>query len=202
MEDQPDTAYGDETWVEWDGDEPRNSGKDNFGLLRFEDIIGTGAGQIPPGSTVLSATLTYTVDNSGDSATLNEAAVNWTESTSYNTLGSTAGVQSEDYGDEVASVDGSSTGSHSVDVTDSIQGWLEGETNFGWIFRPTADDGVEFFSSEHPTVAERPLLEVTYNIPSTTPYINASGTVTPFNSGIAVPSDAQSYLVSGSNLVD
>ena len=202
MEANPDTAYGDETWVEWDGDDPRGTGTANYGLLRFEDIFGTSSGQIPPGSTILSATLTYTVDNTGDSATLNEAAVDWTEATTFASLGSTAGVQAEDYGEEVGLADGSTTGSHSIDVADSVQAWLDGEENFGWIFRPTADDGVEFFSSEHSTVGDRPLLEVIYNIPPTTPYITASGSLTPFNSGVGVPSDAQSYLVSGNNLVD
>jgi hypothetical protein len=202
MEDNPDTEYGEEEWVEWDGDDPYGEGKANYGLLMFADIFGTAAGQIPPGVTIQEAVLTYVVNNSGDSADVNEAAVDWSESVTYGTFGSTGGVQAEDYGISVGTASGASETTYSIDVTASIQRWLDGEENKGWIFRPTADDGVEFFSSEHPTAAERPLLEVIYNIPPTTPYINASGTVTPFNSGIGVPSDAQSYTVSGSNLVD
>ena len=164
MENNPDTAYGDEDWVEWDADDPYGSGKENTGLLKFDDIFGTGAGQIPLGSTILEATLTITINDSGDDATVNEVISAWSETTTYNGFGSTAGVQAEDYGDVTGTASGASTGAISLDVTDSVQGWSNGETNLGWIFRPSGDGGVEFRSSEFATVSQRPLLEVTYYV--------------------------------------
>ena len=164
MENNPDTAYGDEDWVEWDADDPFGSGKENTGLLKFDDIFGTGVGQIPLGSTILEATLTININDSGDDATVNEVISAWSETTTYNGFGSTAGVQAEDYGDVTGTASGASTGAISLDVTDSVQGWSNGETNFGWIFRPSGDGGVEFRSSEFATVSQRPLLEVTYYV--------------------------------------
>ena len=176
MENNPNTAYGDEDWVEWDADDPYGSGKENTGLLKFDDIFGTGAGQISLGSTILEATLTITINDSGDDATVNEVISAWSETTTYNGFGSTAGVQAEDYGDVTGTASGASTGAISLDVTDSVQGWSNGETNLGWIFRPSGDGGVEFRSSEFATVSQRPLLEVTYyvgevNDPPNTPIL-------------------------------
>ena len=161
----PNTAYGDETWVEWDNSDPQGDETANFGLLKFEDIFGAASGQIPFGATIIEAILTYTVNNSGDDGSVNEAAIDWSEATTYNGFGSTAGVQEEDYGIAVGTVSGGSTGTYTLVVTDSIQRWLEGAANLGWIFRPINDDGVEFRSSEYTTtISERPKLEVTYYV--------------------------------------
>jgi hypothetical protein len=163
MESQPESANGNESWVEWDADDPYGEGKSNFGLLRFDSIFGSGAGQIPAGAAIESASLTYVVSNSGDSCQVNEVAVDWNESVTYNGFGSTAGVQTGDYGSSVGTADGSSTGAYTLDVTSSLVAWNSNPSaNFGWIFRPTDADGVEFCSSEYGTVSDRPLLTVTY----------------------------------------
>jgi len=157
------TSRGDELWVEWDG-EDGGTGLANFGLIRFEDIFGPG--QIPTGSTIVSAQLYYTVNNEGSDGNVNEVIVGWTEAVTWNSFGSTAGVQTEDYGASVATASASPTGKYSIDVTSSIASWSSNPTaNKGWIFRPTSGttNGVEFRSSEYGTQADRPLLEVTYS---------------------------------------
>ena len=45
----PDTDYSTSTVVEWDGED---GGSANFGLLRFDDIFGTGSGQVAPGEKI------------------------------------------------------------------------------------------------------------------------------------------------------
>ena len=93
-----------------------------------------------------------------------------------------AGVQADEYGVSLGSADGGSTGLHSVDVTASISDWLSNPSlNKGWIFRPTGDDGVDARSSEYATVADRPILEVTY----TTGAVNH----TPYQPVLVQPSD-------------
>jgi hypothetical protein len=165
-ENTPDTAHGAEAEFEWDGDDPYGSGYDNFGIIRFDDIFGTGAGQIPPGATIQSATLTYYVYNSGDSADVNEVVVDWSQDVTYNGFGDDAGVQADEYGASVGSASGAS-GVQSIDVTASLAAWAsDPASNHGWIFRPTNNNGVEVRSSEYGTVGQRPLLTVEYGAPT------------------------------------
>lgn len=149
---------------EWDSDDPSGTGQDNVALLRFDNIIGSGPGQIPIGSQITSATLAYTVFDSGNAGDLHEAAVNWNESTSWNTLGASPGVQPSDYGDFVALM-GGSIGTLSVPVTASLAKWTaDPASNRGWFVLPTGAGGVEFRSSEYlATPTLRPRLTVIYN---------------------------------------
>jgi hypothetical protein len=167
MESDADTSYGGEDWVEWDNDDPYNSGDSNFGLIRFDNIFGAGTNQIPVGANIESATLTYVVSSgdyaTGDSADVNEVAIDWAEDVTYNGFGAESGVQADDYGTSVGTANGSTAGAETVDVMASLIVWAsDPSANHGWIFRPTGSDGVEFRSSEYETISERPLLTVTY----------------------------------------
>ena len=142
-------------WVEWDA---RRSWQlvegPNFGLIRFEDIFGSGPGQIPAGATIISAKLHYTVNNEGEDGNVNEVVVDWSEAVTWNGFGSAAGVQTEDYGAAVATASASPTGKYFIDVTSSLASWSGNPSaNKGWIFRPTdgTTNGVEFRSSEYGT---------------------------------------------------
>jgi hypothetical protein len=156
----PDTSQGTLTVVEWDGSD---GGGQNIGLLRFDDIFGTAPGRIPPESIILAAELAYYVGNSGNDGTVNEVLVDWDENTTYNAFGGEPGVQVDEYGTIVGTAAGGA-GEQSLDVTASVATWsADAALNRGWIFRPTGGtDGVEFYSSEHGTVASRPSLQVTY----------------------------------------
>ncbi|MHC4675061.1 MAG: hypothetical protein ACYTF1_23055 [Planctomycetota bacterium] len=61
----PASSFGSSSIVEWDGED---AGGQNFGLLRFDNIFGSGPGQIPAGSIIIDATLAYNVGNPGDVA--------------------------------------------------------------------------------------------------------------------------------------
>jgi len=60
----PSNIWGDMTEWEWDGSD---AGGLNFGVIRFEDIVGTGPTQVAPNTTVISAMLTLVVTNEGAS---------------------------------------------------------------------------------------------------------------------------------------
>ena len=145
-------------------------------LLRFDDIIGTGPGQIPAGTQILEATLTLTTEGSRNDARqgvmLHRMLVPWDETNNWNDWGdgtaphnSTAGIQMD--GAESSFEPDLSTGrirrgTQSFDVTPSVQAWVNGQTNNGWLFSPVTDGDLwGFRTSEYDVVSERPLLTVT-----------------------------------------
>ena len=160
-----DTSYGAFDYIKWDtsGTVDPNPAGIMYGLLRFEDIFGTNPGQVPSGATVTSAILTYEVWDVGDPATVNEVAVAWDETTTYNGFGGESGVQADEYGAQVGTASGDPAGSYTLDVTASLSAWAGSPgSNQGWIFRPTDTNGVQVRSSEYTTSAQRPKLQVTY----------------------------------------
>ncbi len=185
---QPTTSQGANQELQWDLEES-GANSPQFALVRFDGIFGNGAGQIPSGIFVTSAALTYTVFEAGDGSDVNEAAVTWDETSTYNNFGGEAGVQPDEYGTYVDSTVGNPVGTYSIDVTSSVAAWVSNPSlNRGWVFRPLGTDGVDARSSEYTTVANRPLLSVTYstvqpNRPPNTPVIvlptdGATGVVT------------------------
>ena len=166
MEYYPGTAYGTESSLGWDNNDPHGSGDYTFGLIRFDDIFGTDAGQIPPDAIIQSATLTYYVYDTGDLADVNEVMIDWSEDVTYNGFGGDAGVQVDEYGVSVGSGSGA-TSAQSIDVTASLAVWASAPSgNHGWIFRPTGGGGVDVRSSEYATVGQRPSLTVEYSNPT------------------------------------
>jgi uncharacterized repeat protein (TIGR02543 family) len=161
---QPDTSQGDQDLFEWDTQEG-TSGGFQYALVRFDNIFGAGAGKIPAGATITSAVLSYTVFDTGDTANVNEVAISWNESATFNDFGGEPDVQGDEFGASLGTANGSPTGAHTVNVTTSLAAWSSNPAlNRGWIFRPTAGDGVGVRSSEYATAAERPTLTVTYVI--------------------------------------
>ncbi len=195
------TSHGNATSVEWDTEETAgNANTQKFALIRFDNIFGSGAYQIPPGASIQSATLRYVVSNIGNAANVNDVTVDWTEAETWNSFGGDAGVQTDEYAASVGSASGAATGAQTVDVTASLAAWASNPSaNRGWIFRPTGTDGVDIRSSEYSTSADRPSLTVVYSL-ATTPRITTSGTLNAFSSTPGNPSAEQNYAVSGSNL--
>ena len=172
MEAEPGTVHGALESVEWDARDPQDSDPflKKFALIRFDDIFGANPGQIPVGATIQSATLTYYVYNTGDSADVNEVAIDWSTGETYNGFGGDPGVQADEYGVALGTAGGSS-GAQTINVTASLAAWASAPSaNHGWIFRPIDSDGVDFRSSEYGTSSERPLLTVAYTgVPITAP---------------------------------
>lgn len=168
----PNAVNGALETIRWDTEES-GAGTPIYTVIRFDDLFGPNPNQIPAGSTITSATLTYTVGGdanaTGGAGDLRELLVSWDESTAtFNNFGGTAGVQSSEYGaSSVGTAPGTPLGAKNVTVTSSIASWLANPTNNrGWIVLPTTTDGVQNRSSEYvATPADRPKLTVTYIAP-------------------------------------
>ncbi len=174
-EGDPATAFGTLADFGWDGSEINSL--PTHGLIRFDSLFGNGAGQVPAGSQIVSATLTYVVFDAGDSANVREVLVNWTESETFNIFGGEPGVQANEIGAGLVGTASASIGVHSLDVTASVAAWAANPSaNRGWIFQPTNSNGTDARSSEYSTVAERPILTILYNsLPNQPPSVNAGG---------------------------
>ena len=139
------------------------------GLIRFDNLFGNGAGQVPVGSTIISASLTVNVTNTssaGATVGLHQMLVNWSESSTWNTLSSgvsTNGVEAAVTADSTLS-DPSQSGTVTFNgLQSTIQDWLDGtSTNYGWVITTNNTDGWDFDSSEAATAGLRPRLNVTY----------------------------------------
>ncbi|HUT12474.1 MAG TPA: lamin tail domain-containing protein [Thermoguttaceae bacterium] len=132
------------------------------GLIRFDNIFGTGPGQVAPGAPIATATLTLQVSNSGNTMRLHQMLMPWSEAANWNTFGGN-GIQGNDI--EATSTYVSTPapgGTLNVDVTAAIQAWqADPSSNLGWAIIPTGSDGMDFYSSESTTLPNRPRLTIT-----------------------------------------
>jgi hypothetical protein len=162
----PTTNYSTASLWTVDGDNPAGSGQKDITILRFDSLVGPGAGQIPAGSVIYSAVLKLQTTDLGHSASFHKMLVPWTASTAtWSSL--TAGVTANDVEAsslvEVASGI-ISVGVTSLDVKSSVQDWVSGTPNNGWAIIPLSGsiDGWTFYGSAGTTP---PKLEVAY-VPS------------------------------------
>ncbi len=154
-------------------------------LLRFDNIFGSGAGQIPAGSTISSATLTIwsgpnTNDESANAVNFHRLLHTWSDTSVWAAYGASpwnasGGIQNDGV-DAVIAQAGTTTittvaTSANIDVTSSLQAWVSSPTsNFGWAILPTGTDGLRLESAESTTSSNsrRPKLSVTYVPPTST----------------------------------
>jgi hypothetical protein len=151
-------------------DSADTAGQRNEGLLYFAGLFGSGPGQIPLGATITSATLTLQVtEGSSQGGSLHRMLTNWTGLPTWTWDSFGNGIQF-DGAEAVAAADLTTgavrIGATNLDVTQSLQAWSAGATNYGWAFNPAGPDGWDFNSSEG-TVA--PKLTVTYELPTSPP---------------------------------
>ncbi|MEQ8786456.1 MAG: DUF2341 domain-containing protein [Pirellulaceae bacterium] len=165
----PTTNLGTAASFRADQDE---SGGETQGLIRFDNIFGTGPGQIPWGSIINSASLTVNVsEQGGGTVTLHRMLSAWSESSTWNSTGS--GIQTNDI--EASSAvdstlaDPTTTGAKTFSgLASTLQDWANGAANYGWVVLSDNFDGIEFDSSENGTAGARPQLNINYTPPSTT----------------------------------
>ena len=162
-EENPTTDYSDSLFLTVDSDPLRKEI-----LLRFDDVIGTDAGQVPPDATVVSATLGINVtDASTDGAELFRMLETWSDSDTFDSMG---GGISIDGTQAAATADSSSPGSPIapafVDVTLDVQAWASGAANYGWGWVQTTGTSGWGFDSAEGTVP--PVLTVEYFDPVVT----------------------------------
>jgi hypothetical protein len=174
------------------------------GLLRFDNLFGTGPNQIPPNATIHAATLTVQVtDESNGLISLHRMLVTWNENSTWNSLDNGVQLVTEAAlfpDNQPISLDGV-TGPRSFDVTSSLQAWRAGAPNFGWVFLNTTTDGWDIQSSEAANGLQRPRLEVVYTAePAPTPLqvTSFTGSANGFTVGFNQPFDHSVVNVFGS----
>jgi hypothetical protein len=175
-EDDPGATLGTDDEITID---TNNSGGESQGLIRFDSIFGNGAGQIPLGSTINTATLTLEATNQSSSSaniTFHQMLASWDETDTWNSMGS--GIQIDD-AEASTTIDGTVqnpnlTGAKTISGLEAtVQAWSDGATNYGWAIVSDHSNGWDFYSSERSTTSVRPILTIDY----TPPTHDISGTV-------------------------
>jgi hypothetical protein len=147
-----------------------NDGGESQILMRFENIIGPGPGQIPPNATVHSAKLIVSAFDQGNTVHLHRMLVPWPRTATWNSMiaGVTAdGLEASRHRDSFTF--GKIAANSSLvpfDVTDTVQAWVNGQANHGWVFINTGGDGWDFYTSEFEDVNQRPKLVVEFTPPA------------------------------------
>jgi hypothetical protein len=131
-------------------------------LLKM-NVIGTGANQIPLGSTVSSASLRLRASMGGDGL-LYRAAEPWDSTPTWNEVGDVATI-----GPSIG-VGLNMNQSQEFDVTSHVQAWANGTTNQGWVIKGFLDDcmAAQIYGGTSAS-NNRPRLTVVYTPPDTTP---------------------------------
>jgi phosphodiesterase/alkaline phosphatase D-like protein len=167
----PTSNFGSVTSLKIDGDEPSGSGQD------FSVILKWNISDIPAGSTVQSAKITFEVSNSTtDVYELYEMKRNWVEDQATWDVYSTG--NNWEIAGAAGSLDRGSTilgtltsnvnGSYTINLNASgialVQSWVDSpSTNYGIIIANSVSaDGINISSSEATTLSARPKLMVTY----------------------------------------
>ncbi len=157
-------------------------------LVRFENLFGASAGQVPADAVILSAKLILTTGSGANdiSATLVAAhrmLAAWSATDTWDSL--TAGISADD-------TEAVSTASFTqvpnilsapviFDVTGDVAAWLAGAANRGWALLPMGTDGWVAASSKSATASQRPRLEIAYTVPVAAGY--AAWQLAKFGSG-------------------
>ena len=140
------------------------------GLIRFDDIFGVGAGQVPVGATINSAELTVYVTNVSNGAaqvTLHSMLMDWNEASTWD---STVNGVATDNIEASSTIDSTlaspdSLGSQTfTGLAAVLQAWSDGAANYGWVITTDNENGWDFASSENGTVSFRPVLTIDYTI--------------------------------------
>ncbi|PON16856.1 hypothetical protein C2W62_16250 [Candidatus Entotheonella serta] len=151
-------------------------------LIRFDHLFGSEPGQIPWGSTIVSAGLSVHVTRgAGPSASiaLHRMLISWHDTDNWQTLDS--GIQTDDYealmiADSVLvdPVSETAVGFASPDLTATVQAWSNGEPNYGWVMLNDQSRPWHAASSEAVDPYIRPILTVTF-MSNTPPTADAGG---------------------------
>jgi len=150
----PDTNAGTAATINVDGVNPHS-----HAVIKFLNVFGDEDGQVPLGSTIISATLKVNCFNFGALMQVYRVTSDWSESTvTWNSPWTSPGG---DYDDTVV-VDGdcTATGLRTIDITEFVQAWSDWAANFGIVLTDSGgNDGIDFYSSES---GSPPVLTVTY----------------------------------------
>jgi hypothetical protein len=152
-------------------DGPKDDGT-RYGLLRFDNLFGAAAGQVPAGATVewarLYLTTPYSNSNApGGGAELHRMLQAWNAGATWNASFGGNGLQADGI-EAVAATDrdtGTLTfGTKGFDVTAGVTAWANGQANRGWGLFYNTNDASMFASAERFLIGERPRLVVAYRL--------------------------------------
>jgi hypothetical protein len=146
-----------------------NDGGESQVLMRFEDIIGRELRQIPPRSKIHSATLRVSAFDEGNTVNLHRMLVPFGRAPTWNSLVSGVsadGLEASRHKDSFTFGKIAANSSEIIfEVTDTVQAWVNGEANHGWVFLNTGTNGWDFYTSEFEDLSQRPKLIVEFTIP-------------------------------------
>jgi hypothetical protein len=143
-----------------------NDGGESQVLLRFDDIIGRSPKQIPPYSRIKTAKLYVSAFDQGTTVNLHRMLVPFSKTATWNSLVdgvSADGLEASRHKDSFTfGKIAANTSTVVFDVTDTLQRWVGGAPNYGWVFLNTGGNGWDFYSSDFEDVKQRPKLVVEY----------------------------------------
>ena len=178
-EDSKNSSYGNSSVIVVDDDTDNHWWNDyrGQGLIKFDEITGNVAGQIPTGATITKANLILTVKDDIDHPFYDPdfdvylMTRDWNEGSTWNSLSS--GLSGSDYGQKLGSFSGDDNPDDSearyIDITGAVQQWVNNPgSNYGVAIIPEVisgnDDGIELYSSEASEIMFRPALLVEYSL--------------------------------------
>ena len=145
-----------------------NDGGESQVVLRFDGIVGSEAGQVPVNAVVHSARLLVSAFDQGSTVNLHRMLVPFDESVTWRSLVSGVsadGFEASRHKDAFTFGKIAADSSEIVfDVTDTVQLWVNGESNHGWAFLNTGGNGWDFYVSEFDNVEQRPKLVIEYSV--------------------------------------
>jgi hypothetical protein len=145
------------------------------GLIRFDNIFGAGANQIPVGAIIDSAELTvFTEGDSSATISLHQMLADWSESSTWTSMtgGLDSGVDYAISADGTYPTPGLDEFFTFTGLEGTLQAWADNpSSNYGWGFITDGTNGWDVASSEWgggtPTATElgqRPELSVTWHV--------------------------------------
>ena len=154
----PDTNEGASSRIKTDGEDGVTTEGESLeihGLLRFDLPVGTGAGAIPAGSTVVRAEIRWHLTDTGSGVAVHRMLEPWDEATvTWNSLDNgidADGVQAALDPDLVTPTlyELDSISYTVLDITAAVQAWVDGQANHGVALLPQGNNKlfVESFQS-------------------------------------------------------
>ena len=146
-------------------------------LVKFGNLFGSGAGQVPLNAIIVSAKLSLWTgaganDDSDDLASAHRMLVPWNDSDTWDSL--VDGIATDDaeavLADSFTHLPELENAPVILDVTADIATFLGGTPNHGWVIRCTGPDGWFAYSSEFATTTTRPTLQIAYTLPTAPGY--------------------------------
>ena len=203
----PTTNYGNAADLLIDGDDPSGSGNDKAALLRWD------ISAIPPGSIVQGAELTLQVFNASPNTygvyeikrSWAENTATWQQAQSGTAWQSPGAAGTADRGSTLlGAITPTSTGAYAITLNSAglalVQSWINNPAaNYGLIIADAGQtDGIDAYSSETTTVANRPGLSIR-TIPGPTPLPTATNTPLPTATNTPLPTATNTPLPTATN---